>query len=81
MMLLFIAIASSYNGNAQTKNEFSVKQAVDYGLKNAVQVKNALLDIKNQEQSNREITSQALPQITATGSVNRYFNIQVTAYS
>ena len=47
---------------AQTRNEFSVKQAVDYGLKNAVQVKNALIDIKIQEQTNREITAAAFPQ-------------------
>jgi len=77
MVLLFITIVSGYNGMAQTKNEFSVKQAVDYGLKNAAQVKNALIDIKNQEQNNREITSQALPQISATGSLTHYYNIPV----
>jgi outer membrane protein len=77
IMILVIAVVSTHNVIAQTKNEFSVKQTVDYGLKNAVQVKNALLDIKNQEQNNREITSQALPQINATGSLTHYYNIPV----
>jgi outer membrane protein len=76
--LLFIAIAGSYNGMAQTKNEFSVQQAVDYGLKNATQVKNALIDIQNQQQANKEITSQALPQINGTTSVTDYLQIPVT---
>ena len=60
---------------AQKANEFSVKQAADYGLKNAVQVKNALLDVLIQEQSNRDITSAAYPDIKATGSFNDYLNI------
>ncbi|MEO6228779.1 MAG: TolC family protein [Ferruginibacter sp.] len=60
---------------AQTTNEFTVKQAVDYGLKNAVQVKNALLDVLLQEQSNREITSAAYPQLNANGSFTDYLKI------
>lgn len=60
---------------AQTKNEFSVKQAVDYSLKNSVQVKNALLDIKIQEQVNRQYTALALPQANGSFSANHYFDI------
>lgn len=60
---------------AQPANEFSVKQAAEYGLKNAVQVKNALLDVLIQQQSNRDITSAAYPDIKATGSFNDYLNI------
>ena len=62
---------------AQTKNAFSVKQAVDYGLKNAVQVKNALIDIKIQEQTNREITAAAFPQINGSITTVHYFNVPV----
>jgi outer membrane protein TolC len=62
---------------AQTKNEFSVKQAVDYGVKNAVQVKNALIDIKIQEQTNREITAAAFPQINGSVNTIHYFNVPV----
>ena len=50
------------------KHEFSILQAVDYANKNNVQVKNALLNLRIQEQTNREITSAAYPQISANGS-------------
>jgi len=49
-------------------HEFSVRQAVDYATKNNVEVKNALLNVRIQEQTNRELTSAALPQISGTGS-------------
>ena len=62
---------------AQTSNEFSAKQAVDYGLKNAVQVKNALIDIKIQQQTNREITAAAFPQINGSVNTTHYYNIAV----
>jgi len=47
------------------RHEFSVKQAVDYALKNNVNVKNALLQVKIQEQQNRVFTSAAYPHINA----------------
>lgn len=61
-------------------HSFSAKEAVDYALKNAVQVKNALLDIKAQEQTNKEITASALPQISATGSINYNPNVGVQTF-
>ena len=51
-----------------TRHELSIQQAVDYANKNNVQVKNALLEIKKQAETNREVTSAALPQISGTGS-------------
>ncbi|MGG9961940.1 TolC family protein [Ferruginibacter sp. SUN106] len=62
---------------AQQKNEFTVKQAVDYAMKNATQVKNALLDIKVQEQVNRQITAAAYPQVNASTGFTHYPNIAV----
>ena len=46
---------------AQEQHAFSLQQAVDYGKKNNVQVKNALLGIQLQQQQNREITAAAYP--------------------
>jgi outer membrane protein len=63
------------NARAQQTNAFSVKQAVDYALKNSAQVKNALLDIEKQRQSNKEITAAAFPQITGNVSVTNYLSI------
>ena len=51
------------------RHEFSVKQAVEYASKNNVQVKNALLNVQVQEQTNRELTSAALPQVSGSGSM------------
>ncbi len=47
-------------------HEFSARQAVQYALKNNVQVKNALIDVQLQEQQNREITAAAYPHINAS---------------
>jgi outer membrane protein TolC len=61
--------------SAQTTNEFTVKQAVDYAMQNSVQVRNALLDIQLQKQMNKEITSAAFPQLTGNASVTNYLDI------
>jgi outer membrane protein len=68
----------SANVFAQQKNEFSVKQAVEYANKNSITVKNALLDIEVQRQANRQITSAAFPQVSGNISTNHYFDIPVT---
>ncbi len=57
---------------AQEKHSFSLQQTLDYAKKNNVQVKNALLGIKLQEQQNREVTAAALPQVT--GSIGLTYN-------
>jgi outer membrane protein len=64
--------------NAQTVNSFTVQQAADYAKKNSVQVKNALLDILIQKQTNKDITSIALPQVGGSASVNNYLQIPTT---
>jgi outer membrane protein len=73
--LLVALLAIVGNINAQTKNEFSIRQCVDYGLKNSIAVKNALLDMKNQIEVNKETTSAAYPQLSADASFNDYFSI------
>ena len=59
----------------QQVNSFSAQQAVDYALKNSAQVKNALLDIEEQRQSNKEITASAFPQINGNANLNDYLSI------
>ncbi len=76
--LWMICLLALNTTNAQTVNSFSVQQAADYAKKNAVQVKNALLDILIQKQTNRDITSIALPQVNARGGVTDYLNIPTT---
>jgi outer membrane protein len=78
-LLLYAASAAAQDTAKQTIHHFSVQQAVDYGMKNATQVKNALLDVAIQKQTNREITAAALPQINASVTGTHYFNIPVTS--
>ncbi|MFT3937034.1 MAG: TolC family protein [Chitinophagaceae bacterium] len=54
---------------AQEQHAFTIQQALDYAKKNNVQVKNALLDVLIQAQTNREVTGGALPQIKGSGSI------------
>lgn len=75
-----LLLASSFS-KAQTTYVFSAKQTVDYGLKNSVTVKNALIDIKLQAQTNREITASALPQLNASINTNYYMNVAVQSIS
>jgi len=56
-------------------HSFTAKEAVDYALQNAVQVKNALIDIQLQEQQNKQITAQALPQINGSVAFTDYLAI------
>lgn len=57
---------------------FSAKDCVEYGLKNNVQVKNALLDIQVQLQDNRAVTALALPAVNGAGSYIDYLSIPTT---
>ena len=76
--ILTVAIGLLFSGGslqAQQVNNFTVQQAVDYAKKNSVQVKNALLDYKIQQQTNREITATAYPQLNASGMFQDFLNI------
>ena len=72
--------ANAQKTNVPQINAFSARQAVDYALQNAVAVKNALIDIKIQKQTNKEVTASALPQITGSGSVNYNPNVSVQSF-
>ncbi len=71
-------LLAGHFAKAQQQNAFSVKQCVEYGTKNSVQVKNALLDIQIQQQTNREITALAYPQLSGSLSINDYLAIPVS---
>jgi outer membrane protein TolC len=72
MVLLVFFGATAQTTPTVNKYAFSVQQAVDYASKNNVQVKNALLNLKNQEQVNKEITAAALP--TVSGNISSVYN-------
>lgn len=74
--ILFLLLFSGLV-QAQQRHEFSARQAVDYARKNNVQIKNALLDVQIQEQTNREVTASALPQINGSAGLNYFPNVAV----
>lgn len=66
LLTILLTNAQPPDKTQPTKHEFSVKQAVEYALKNNVSVKNALLQVKVQEQQNAAFTSAAYPHINAS---------------
>ena len=70
LILSLLAVAVNAQAQVQMKQpaakyEFTIQQCVDFAVKNNLQVKNALLDYSIQEQTNRNYTSAAYPQLAA----------------
>ncbi len=78
MIALSIVASVSLQAQDSAFHRFSLQQAIDYAVKNNVQVKNALLDVQIQEQSNKDITSAAYPQINGSGSFTYNAKIPVS---
>ena len=79
LIFLVLGVITASLSQAQASNTpinaFSLDQCVDYAQKNNVQVKNALLTVRAQAQTNREIAAAALPTITTSTSVVDYTQI------
>ena len=73
-----LVIAGMVFAAAQTIHSLSVEDAIILVKKNNIQVKKALTDLALQEQTNKEITADALPHISGTAASTDYFNIPVT---
>lgn len=58
----------------------SAAEAVEYARKNNVAVKNALIDVELQRQTNREITAAAFPQINGNTSINYSPNVTTQTF-
>ena len=70
--------SAAQTASAQPKEyAFTVKESVDFALKNSVQVKNALLNISIQQQTNREITAAAYPQLNGSVNLTDFLKIPV----
>jgi hypothetical protein len=79
--LIFLIMVFAFTGfvkaqdNNKTTHAFSLDQCVEYAQKNNVQVKNSLLAIDVQAQTNREIAATALPTINTNMSGTDYTKI------
>jgi outer membrane protein TolC len=74
LVAVFIANAA-FAQEQKTIHAFSLTDAVSYAQKNNLQVKNSLLDIDIQMQTNREIASAALPTIGSNLSATNFLTI------
>ncbi|KAF0241372.1 MAG: TolC family protein [Sediminibacterium sp.] len=74
-LVFFFNILQAQKQNS--RYEFNVEQTVAYAKKHNVQVKNALLNIQSQIQTNREITASALPTITGAMGTQYFPNVAV----
>lgn len=67
-VLLCSGVALNAQQQAPAVHQLSLQQALDYAKTNNVQVKNALIGIQIQRETNREVTGIAYPQINGTVS-------------
>jgi len=75
MLLLLLTAPTWLMAQSTTNHAFTVQQAVEYAKQNNASVKNALLNIQVQEQTNRGITAAALPTVSASGGLTDYIDI------
>ena len=75
LCLVVLMGGAGYKATAQNKYELSVKEAVELAFKNVTEIKNASLDVDIQRAQNRQITGQALPQLTGNASISRYLEL------
>lgn len=74
---IFIA---AYPQNGPETHAFSVQQCIDYSRQHNVQVKNALLDLQVQEQSNKATTAGALPSLSGSIGSTYFFNVPAQTF-
>lgn len=71
------------NSAAQTpikgvKYAFSIEEALTFAKNNNIQVKNSLLAVQSQKETNREITAGALPNISFNANLMDYLKLPVS---
>jgi outer membrane protein len=77
LLTLLSALFGIVFTEAQTIHPLSIQDALDLAKKNNIQVKTAITNYSVQEQTNKELTADALPNISATGTSTNYFQIPV----
>lgn len=80
MLMLCAGALAQQSVQPRQIHSFSVKEAIDYATKNNAQVKNALLEYKIQEQTNRQITSAAYPQLNGSLGTTYFPHVPVQVF-
>lgn len=69
------ATATRVKAQQAARHEFSIQQCIDFAHNHNTMVKNALVDYQVQVQTNRGVTSAALPRVTASAGLTDYIDI------
>jgi len=79
-IFLLPALLAGFGMSIQAQQHYymTATQATDYALNHVTDLKNLKIDRKIQDAQNREITGQAMPQVTGTVSSQHFFTIPVT---
>lgn len=62
-------------GISQDATEMTLQEAIDYGIKNHISIKNALVDIEDAQQLINETKAAGLPQVNAGISYNYFLKV------
>ena len=74
IILTFLGMVFS---EAQTIHNLTIQDALDLAKKNNIQIKTALTNLEVQEQTNKQLTADALPTVSGVGTSTNYFQIPV----
>lgn len=77
-LLLLVFILGGASLKAQEIHSLTLDEAIALAKKNSLAVKNAVLNLQIQEQSNKAITAGALPDISGTAGSTVFFQTPVT---
>ena len=72
------ALMGSASLYAQNIHPLTADQAIELAKKNNISVKAAITNLAIQEQTNKEVTALALPNVKGSAGTTDYFNIPVT---
>lgn len=78
LALLIPALSMAQDTARVTRHQMSLQQAIDYANEHNIQVKNALIDVLQQKETNRQVTAAALPNISANGSFTNNIELMKT---
>lgn len=76
MLLAMVLTVTAYVAKAQVPEyNFTLKEALDYGLENSLSIRQAVLDQEQAEAKVGEVRSSGLPQVTGEGQFQNFPNL------
>ena len=73
--LLVLVVSLPFAVNGQADNSFTLKQSLEYALKNSIDIQKSILDKKQADHKVAEVRATGLPQLNANGQLQNYPNI------